>query len=497
MTPYDEESPTEDDGVNEEDLPEPPPTPTVEYLLGKRAINKRNVLAEKTKSLENEMNDSEDYDSDSHSSAGSSRRGHHKKKRRKRNSSKGDARDDSVQWQYNKLAAPQSSSLAERRSLGKQRQLTPIPSQIKTPFLETMPLQLKLDFDSEMRKEIEHTASSSSPETPSSLSPLHSPSPISPLSPTSPLSSQEASPAHTYYKLGEQSRPARAAPLPPIVPQTKTGTVQQDQNVSKSTPTNTGSIQPKRPAPKLPPHLQNRQNKQQITQDNANAQNPVLSKPIRKAAPIAKIANSRNKSSQQGNTSKQGVSPSSPDEFMANLSKAISSSPKQPKIMRQVSQDDSSSPPGTHSPTSDQIEQDLNAMLQVISTSSTSTTQQRLPSPETPRAVKGERDAQTSDSEESSEYTSSSDDSSTSDTEDTSSESSAEDEKPRTRPISTSPRRPIMARNIGMASPRGKGFGGFSRNRLMLRYPRLLRKVVVRLDTINEVPEELVHQAVS
>ena len=164
-----------------------------------------------------------------------------------------------------------------------------------------------------------------------------------------------------------------------------------------------GGRENKRPAPKLPPHLQNRQNKQQITQDNANAQNPVLSKPIRKAAPIAKIANSRNKSSQQGNTSKQGVSPSSPDEFMANLSKAISSSPKQPKIMRQASQDDSSSPPGTHSPTSDQIEQDLNAMSQVISTSSTSTTQQRLPSPETPRAVEGERDALTSDSEESSE----------------------------------------------------------------------------------------------
>ena len=495
FTPYDEEYPTEDDVVNEEELPEPPPTPTVEYLLGKRVINKRNALAEKTKSVENDMHDTEDYDSDSHSSAGSSRRGHHKKKRKRRKSPNGDARDDSVQWQYNKLAAAKSGSLTERKSLGKQRQLTPIPSQVKTPFLETMPRPLKLDFDSAVSREIEQAALSSSPETPSSLSPLHSPSPISSLSPTSPMSSKEASPAHTYHRVGEPSRPIRAAPPPPTVLQSKT--VQPARNVSKTPPANTGSTQPKRPAPKLPPHLQNRQNKQQIAQENANAQNPARNNPMRKAAPIAKIANSRNKSGQQGNAPKQGVSPTSPNEFMANLNKAISSSPKQPKVMRQASQDDSSSPPGTHSPTTDQIEQDLNAMFQTILTSSTSTTQQRLPSPETPRAVEGERDALTSDSEESSEYTSSSDDSSTSDTEDTSSESSTEDEKTRTRPLSTSPRRPIMARNIGMASPRGKGFGGFNRTRLMLRYPRLLRKVIVRLDTINEVPEELIHQAVS
>jgi len=41
MNPYDEEPTTEDDqfNTNDEDLPEPPPIPTVEYLLGRRAVN--------------------------------------------------------------------------------------------------------------------------------------------------------------------------------------------------------------------------------------------------------------------------------------------------------------------------------------------------------------------------------------------------------------------------------------------------------------------------
>ena len=53
-----------------------------------------------------------------------------------------------------------------------------------------------------------------------------------------------------------------------------------------------------------------------------------------------------------------------------------------------------------------------------------------------------------------------------------------------------------MARNIGMGSPR-RGLGGISRAKMMARYPRLLRKKPIRLQTILEVPEELVHEAVS
>ena len=50
-----------------------------------------------------------------------------------------------------------------------------------------------------------------------------------------------------------------------------------------------------------------------------------------------------------------------------------------------------------------------------------------------------------------------------------------------------------MARNIGMGSPR-RDIGGA---RLMVRYPRLLFKKTNRLVTIEEVPEEIVHEAVS
>ena len=58
------------------------------------------------------------------------------------------------------------------------------------------------------------------------------------------------------------------------------------------------------------------------------------------------------------------------------------------------------------------------------------------------------------------------------------------------------PKRPVMARNIGMGNPR-RGLGGISRARLMARYPKLLRKKPIRLVTIEEVPEEIVHEAVS
>lgn len=53
-----------------------------------------------------------------------------------------------------------------------------------------------------------------------------------------------------------------------------------------------------------------------------------------------------------------------------------------------------------------------------------------------------------------------------------------------------------MARNIGMENPR-HGLGGVTRARQMARYPKLLRKKPIQLATIEEVPEEIVHEAVS
>lgn len=52
-----------------------------------------------------------------------------------------------------------------------------------------------------------------------------------------------------------------------------------------------------------------------------------------------------------------------------------------------------------------------------------------------------------------------------------------------------------MARNIGIGSPR-RGLGGVSRARMMARYPRLLKKKPIHLVTVEEVPEEVVHEAV-
>ena len=58
------------------------------------------------------------------------------------------------------------------------------------------------------------------------------------------------------------------------------------------------------------------------------------------------------------------------------------------------------------------------------------------------------------------------------------------------------PKRPMMARNIGMGSPR-RAAGDMTRTRMMTRYPRLLNKKPIRLVTVEEVPEEIVHEAVS
>jgi hypothetical protein len=94
---------------------------------------------------------------------------------------------------------------------------------------------------------------------------------------------------------------------------------------------------------------------------------------------------------------------------------------------------------------------------------------------------------------DSSEYTSSSDDSSSS-SDGSSTDDSSDEESGFVR--AQVPRRPIMARNIGMENPR-RGLGGVTRARLMARYPKLLRKKPIRLVTIEEVPEEIVHEAES
>ena len=54
--------------------------------------------------------------------------------------------------------------------------------------------------------------------------------------------------------------------------------------------------------------------------------------------------------------------------------------------------------------------------------------------------------------------------------------------------------RPVMARNAGMN--RTVLTAGLNNVRKQTRYPRLLKKRVVNLDTIEEIQDEIIHQAV-
>lgn len=473
---------TEDDGfADEEDLPDPPLVPTVEYLLGKRPVNLRKRASDSLKQEiklraatlatnegEGEGGDVDDvYDSDGHSSVGSSqgdkkhRRKKEKQKKKKRRGSKDD--DDMVEWNYNKLTVPQSSPPRERKSLlGVERHPTPIPQQ--QPPLNGLPFPQRLDFSSafdEVTKELEQAALwDSSP--PSSLSPLNSPSPKSPISPTS-QSPLHASPLHTATPTTTADRVHRPAPPPPS---TNTGAPQK-------------SNQPKRSAPKLPPHLQNKKVLENTNKNNN--EKSTTGQTNKKASPISKILSSRNKSSQQKSQGK--VPPpnqKSPSEFMAALTEAVSSSPKLPRFMRQEGTSDTS----PVSPTMDEIELQINEMQRTLLSSTTAPN--RPPSPEP---------AQAESDSESSEYTSSSDDTSTSESDDSSSgDSSDEDLAPKKPP---GPRRPIMARNIGMSAGSRRRNGVFNRARLLARYPRLLRKKFMKLEPIYEVPEEMIYAAVS
>ena len=481
---------------DEENLPEPPPLPTVDYLLGKRPANlrgKTNVtleeeVREKAAAINVESDDGtityidSDNDSDSHSSHSSvssthSERKHKKKKKKKRKSQK--AESTNTQWTYNKLSLPQSSPPRERKNYVNEKMPTPIPM---TTTVGNLPTPRKLDFDTKLVA------------SPTSQSPSYPPDSLSPKSPTSPPS-QEISPAHRANEgLTGYLKPARAAPPPSVnksnlpnqTAQAKQTTAKTAVQSSTSPQKATSGIQPKRVAPKLPPHVQNRQ------KQNANAATILQSLPPRqtKASPIAKLSSSRKS---QGRTATKSAtakvirdSPSnrSPNEFMAALNRAVASSPSKPTIVRQMGRNDSHSPsssPGTHSPTIDEIELHLDAMKSTLAGAALQPMRlrQRPPSPKAEEKVDSDTD--------SSEYTSSSDDSSSES--DTSSEDSSDDGG------MVAPKRPIMARNPSME--RAKSYGGFNRARLLARYPRLLRKRVVRLPTIEEVPEEIIYTTVS
>ena len=121
-------------------IPEPPPVPTIEYLLGKRPVNLwrranqtlKDQIKEKAAHLTTKELDSDD--SSVSSSVGSSKgHQHHKKgKHRRRRGSREDVSDDGLEWSYNQLGMLQSSpasSRKEREGRRKmERKLTPVPA---------------------------------------------------------------------------------------------------------------------------------------------------------------------------------------------------------------------------------------------------------------------------------------------------------------------------------------------------------------------------------
>ena len=462
----------------ENNLPEPPPQPTVEYLLGKRPVNLRKRTVQTLKEQIKERaasigNPDDSYDSDSHSSVGSSQSEKYKRHRRKHKKKKSTRGGVSNKEEFKALQ--NSPTTLKRASPGLERFPTPFPSVFSsTRYAERMPIQQKIDFDSafdEVTNELEALANS-----PSSISPVG-------VSPGLPISSAGSSPAHNIFG-GRNIHPTRKMPL------SHTNSV-KDTTISPATQKSS-----KRGGPKLLPHQKNKQetqtNHQMTSSVHANEEPKKFGKFFGTKKHKLKQSNS------QPSTNSQNAIPlasKDPAQFIDVLSQAIKSSPKQPRFMRQASQTSTKSNQleSTHMDI-DEIELQLSEMKLMLESATGSTTQnsKRPPSPESVNAP-----SETSDTEsDSTEYTSSSDDdteTSGTDNDSSSEESSNEDEKKKL----SGQRRPIMARNIGMGgNPRGRG-SGFNRARMLSRYPRLLGRRVIYLDTVEEASEEIIYVAVS
>lgn len=460
----------------EDELPEPPPLPSVQYLLGKRPVNLRKrtiqTLKEQIQERAATMGNTDDsYDSDSHSSVGSSQSDQYKRHRRKHKKKKS-VKNTTLIEEQERNNLQNNSPLIKRAQPGFERFPTPFPNSLgSTRFIERMPIQQKIDFDSafdEVTNELEALVNSPS---------LFSPANLLPKGPG------ESSPAYKSAN-GKKLLPARQAPKPP-----------DTSGSQKST---------KRGGPKLLPHQKNKQEVHNAKQ--ASSGSLSTSEQPKSGILGGKLKFLRTKKQNQ----KQNQSPSSvrgqdvtaleskdPAQFVSVLSQAIKSSPKLPRFMRQTSQTDTKSgtkPESTTPMDIDEIESQLNEMKRMLESAAgttVSTDSKRPPSPE----PGGAGDEMSDTDSDSTEYTSSSDEETDSSaTDDSSSEDSSDQESGKKPP---GPRRPIMARNIGMAgSSRARGMG-FNRARMLSRYPRLLGRRVIYLETVEEASEEIIYIAVS
>jgi hypothetical protein len=464
----------------EDELPEPPPLPSIQYLLGKRPVSLRKrtiqTLKEQIQERAATMSNVDDsYDSDSHSSVGSSQSDqykHHRRKHKKKKSIK----NTTLIEEQERNNLQNSSPVIKRAQPGFERFPTPFPNSLgSTRFIERMPIQQKIDFDSafdEVSNELEAL--------------VNSPSLFSPASPLS-KGPAESSPAYMSAN-GKKLLPARQAPKPPI-----------SHDISGSQKST------KRGGPKLLPHQKNKQevhNAKQASSGSLSTSDHPKSGILGGKLKFLR-SKKQNQKQNQPQSSIRGqdttvLASKDPAQFVNVLSQAIKSSPKLPRFMRQISQTDIKS--GTKAESTapmdiDEIESQINEMklmLESAAGATVSTDSKRPPSPE----PAGAGDDMSDTDSESTEYTSSSDEETDSSaTDDSSSEDSSDQESDRKKP--PGPRRPIMARNIGMAgSSRARGMG-FNRARMLSRYPRLLGRRVIYLETVEEASEEIIYVAVS
>ena len=470
----------------DDDLPEPPPLPSVEYLLGKRPVNLRKRTVQTLKEQIQERaatmaNVDDSYDSDSHSSVGSSQSDQYKRHRRKHKKKKS-VKNTTMIEEHERNVLQSSSPIVKRAQPGFERFPTPFPTSLgSTRFTERMPIQQRIDFDSafdEVTNELEALANS-----PSLFSPVSS-------SPKVQFSSVESSPVYN----GKKMFPARQAPKPPI---SHASSVPKDTSVTqKST---------KRGGPKLLPHQKNKQEvhgAKQASSGSVSTPEHPKSGMLGGRLKFLRTRKQNQKQSQPQSSAKgqeaTALATKDPAQFVSVLSQAIKSSPKQPRFMRQANQTDTkfSTKPESTLMDIDEIESQLNEMKLMLESAAGTTVSidsRRPPSPE----PAGAADEMSDTDSDSTEYTSSSDEETdTSGTDDSSSEDSSDQEGDKKKKTQ-GPRRPIMARNIGMAgNSRARGMG-FNRARMLTRYPRLLGRRVIHLETVEEASEEIIYLAVS
>lgn len=462
---------------DEDDLPEPPPLPSVEYLLGKQPVNlrKRTIqsLKEQIKEKVATMGNIDDtYDSDSHSSVGSSKSDQYKRHRRKHKRKKGTENTTNTEVQE-KHILQNSPLVVKRGSPGLERFPTPFPSLLgNMRFSERMPIQRKIDLDSafdEVTKELEALASSP---------PAFSPSPNSP--------------AHKRTVGGKKMSSTRQTANPPVL---HTSAIQTNTIASQKSS--------KRGGPKLLPHQKNFQESHINHQLSSTPSAPIPDKFQQKiyGGKLGYFGAKKQKQSNPPTNAMSGqdavsLASKNPTQFIDVLSQTIISSPKQPQYIKQAIRNGTKANRMESAPMEiDEIESQLNEMKMILKTTADSMMSASSIHPPSPELVRTSDETSDHDSD-STEYTSSSDeDTDTSGTDDSTSEYSSEEETD--NKMTLGPKRLIMARNIGMAgSPRTKGIG-FNRARMLSRYPRVLGRRVVHLDTVEEAPEEILYLAVS